>query len=534
MSNLIIFIHGLNGNERTWGSVPAYISTTPAGFEVARLQYSAGWKSPSNFESSAKKLLTELEKYSQHDNIFLVGYSLGGLIAREMCRQLLVAGAEKDGLLRKFRAVIAIGTPWDGAKAWRFPGFNRPLNYVLSKVTALSKISQIASPEVSFKDYEDAINTRLELQAADPSRKLTRPSIVRIKIEDDTVAASTPKYLTVDDRDGGAISGTHRRFAENAESASYIADLILRKIREVQNAANPALSTPPHVALLDQTLPKDAPPVLVLIACSRTKNTGGSLGYDSGRPASWIAEPYLRDRIVSKRSNVYGLLKDAKIVDAFEAGRNRIYSQANKSLAHGPDLGGIESIGQKSLYLPAWKRYSGQIYAPIEESTWSQHFVGQRALTVLIMSGLYGLIDAEEKIQDYDIHLSDSDRDTGQLVKTMWSDLYTETIKHYLARAFNGEKVKIFNLLCDINYVTSIEWLELPKDKCTVYHLASPQLGHVHLLPAAGTILNRLLNDPVKANTVQKEQLLNLSDFGAPPPTMSDLKIVFDRRFGDT
>src|SRR5689334_328964 len=136
MSNLIIFIHGLNGNERTWGSVPAYISRTPAGFEVSRFQYSAKWTSPSTFESSADKLLTELEsKYSQYDNIFLVGYSLGGLIAREMCRQLLVAEAGKDTLLKKVRAVIAIGAPWDGAKAWRFRKFDRPFNYMLSKVT---------------------------------------------------------------------------------------------------------------------------------------------------------------------------------------------------------------------------------------------------------------------------------------------------------------------------------------------------------------------------------------------------------------
>lgn len=460
MSNLIIFIHGLNGNERSWGSVPAQISATPAGFEVTRLQYSARPISPSSFESSANKLLTELEsKYAHYDNIFLVGHSLGGLIAREMCRQLLVGKAEKDGLLRKIKAVIALGTPWDGAEAWRFPILNGLLNFILRKASALSKISQIASPEKSFKDYEDAINKRLELQATDPTRKLSRPSIVRIRIEDDTVAASTPKYLTIDDRDGGTVSGTHTRFADDTASASYIADLILRKIREVQNAANPALATPPQAALFSETLPKDAPPILVLIACSRTKNTGGNLGYGAGTPTSWIAEPYLRDRIVGKRSNVYGLLKDAKIVDAFEAGRNRIYSQANKSLGHGPDLGGTVSIGQNCRYLPAWKRYSGQIYAPIEESTWSQHLAGPKSLTVLIMSGLYGLIEAEENIQDYDIHLSDSDRETGQLVKTMWSDLYTETIKHYIVRAFTGERVKIFNLLCDVNYVTAVEWL---------------------------------------------------------------------------
>ena len=306
--------------------------------------------------------------------------------------------------------------------------------------------------------------------------------------------------------------GRTRSSPKTLKSASFIADLILRKIREVQNAANPTLSSLPSPALL--ALPGGRPPILVLIACSRTKNTGGELGYQGGSPASWIAEPYLKDRIVSKRSNVYGLLKDAKIVDAFEEGRNRIYSQANKSLSHGPDLGGIESIGQKCHYLPAWKRYSGQIYTPIEEASWFQHFSGPRALTVLIMSGLYGLIDAEEKIQDYDIHLSDSDRDTGQRVKTMWSDLYTETIKHYLTRAFSGEKVKIFNLLCDANYVTAIEWLELPKEKCSVYHLASPELSDVHLLPAAGTILNRFLNEPTKANNIQKGLPLNLSDFG--------------------
>jgi hypothetical protein len=38
----------------------------------------------------------------------------------------------------------------------------------------------------------------------------------------------------------------------------------------------------------------------------------------------------------------------------------------------------------------------------------------------------------------------------------------------------------------------------------------------------------------MKANTIQKEQGLNLSDFGTPPPTMSNLQIIFDRRFGDT
>jgi hypothetical protein len=203
-------------------------------------------------------------------------------------------------------------------------------------------------------------------------------------------------------------------------------------------------------------------------------------------------------------------------------------------LNHGPDLGGLKSIGLESLYLPAWKRYEGRTYTEIDEQAWQQHLTNPRA-KVLIMSGLYGLIDPAEMIQNYDIHLSDTDNISGQDVKSMWQRLYTDTTLHYINRAYRGgRRVKIFNLLCDINYVTAIQWIELPREKCTVYHLASPVLKGKDLLSAAGTVANRLLRDPERMDLIPKDSSLRLSDFGEPPPKMSGVDIIFERRFGDS
>jgi pimeloyl-ACP methyl ester carboxylesterase len=472
MSNVIVFIAGLNGDPRTWSRVSAQIGSTPAGFAVSHVEYSAAKTSPSPIEISANKLLTDLElKYSHHDAIFLVGYSLGGLIAREVCRQLLMGDASKDALLRKIKAVIAVGDPLDGAAAWRFPKLQPTWNAVLRAIPWTTKVNQIASPEQRLAEYQGAIDLRLMLQAEDETRSVTRPKIVHIKIEDDTTALATPKFYTIDDIDGGTIGGTHSKFAEDSKSAEHVADLLLRRIRDVQTAENPL-----HAAGRASTKPPVSdsvklPPYLILIACSRTKNTGGVPGYD-GEPIGWINERFLQDRIVAKRSHVYFLLKDQKIDDAFEAGRNRLYSASNKALGHGPDLGGVKAKGDECSYLPAWKRYCGQTYADVGDETWAKH-LSERKAGVLIMSGLYGLIDAAEKIQDYDVHLSDTDTG-GQSVKAMWAELYTDTIGHYVSQAYRGKRVKIFNLLADLEYVTAIECLQLPRDKCSVYHLASP------------------------------------------------------------
>jgi hypothetical protein len=85
-----------------------------------------------------------------------------------------------------------------------------------------------------------------------------------------------------------------------------------------------------------------------------------------------------------------------------------------------------------------------------------------------------------------------------------------------------------------LEYVTAIEWIRLPKDKCTVYHLASPTLKNKELLPVAGAVLRGLLQQPELMDTIERGKPFALSTFGKPPPKLSDVQIVFDRRFGDS
>lgn len=534
MGPLLVFLHGLKGNEETWGLVPELIKRTPGSdFEIAILTYSARVRSPSDLSRSAGVILTELEhKYRGRTAIYLIGYSLGGLIAREVCRQLLVSDQSRDLLLDSVRAAITLGTPIEGANGGLLTA---PLNFALrwAPFVVGPKVREIADPSANFRRYKQAISQRVAVQNSDPNRKARRPKQIHIEIEDDvTVAPNTQQYHTEDDVRGGMIRGTHRRFAEDSDSASGLADLLVSLIRATRNATNPAHSPAPSV--LNSTVSPSLPKTLVLFACSRTKTPGGDRGHDGAAPASWIEPPSLRSRVVDKRSNVFGLIKDAKIVDAFEKGGNRAHQAGNQDLQHGPDLGGLAAIGERCVYLPAWRRYNGRAYVPAQQS-WPNYLASERPFTVLIMSGLYGLIEPNERIQDYDVHLSDTHDLSGQSVKLMWSELYTETIKAYVERAYDGgDRVKVFNLLCDVNYVTAIEWLELPKEKCTVFHLASPTLDDVKLLPAAGTILNRFLQDPGHIARISQGQEHDLSDYGATPKGESDVRVVFDRRFGDT
>jgi hypothetical protein len=99
--------------------------------------------------------------------------------------------------------------------------------------------------------------------------------------------------------------------------------------------------------------------------------------------------------------------------------------------------------------------------------------------------------------------------------------------------AHKNGKVRIFNLLGDEDYVAAIQWHRLPKE-CSVYHLASPTLSHKALLPSSGAILNNLLLHPERIETLQRDQLYPLSDFGPPPAGESEVEVLFEPRFGSS
>jgi hypothetical protein len=117
----------------------------------------------------------------------------------------------------------------------------------------------------------------------------------------------------------------------------------------------------------------------------------------------------------------------------------------------------------------------------------------------------------------------------------MWSELYTECIDNYVRHSHRQRKVRIFNLLCDHHYVDAVKWHKLPRE-CSVFHLASPTIEDIELLPPAGTILNALLSNPDRLEDfdpdARNQREYQLSDFGVPPPGLADARVIFESRVG--
>ena len=516
MSGLIAFLCGLGGNEGSWGAVPQIMQAALGPtFEVRTLTYSSGFFGRADIATSANQILTTIQNtYPAHDPIYLIGHSLGGLIARGICQQLLLDGP--DELLNKIPAAITAGTPLEGA---RFG------NWFLRHLPAgTPKIGEIATAHRAFEQYGRAIEAARQ-------RTVRRPRQLHITIEDDAVIARHVKAnFTEDDEAAGTIPGTHTNFVTNPNDAAHVANILLGVVRGRQNSVSkPFLPHPQPVAQ------NQLPDRLIVIACSHTKRDGG--GAFAGPPAAgWIAEPGLRERTLSRRSYVYSLVRDAKIEDGFERGGNRAHQPANRNLKRGPDFGGTSVPGEEGQYLPAWQRYNGRIYNFITSGAWENYFESQQRVRVLIMSGLYELLDATEWIQNYDVHLTDTNRDSGVSISAMWAELYTEALEMYVRNAYRNRKVKIFNFLCDHHYVDAIKWHKLPKE-CSVFHFASPTVEDVALLPPAGTVVNSILLNPDQLeNFVREEEgtQYQLAAYGNVPAGQAEMRFLFESRVGIT
>lgn len=89
MSGLIVFIHGFRGDEAHWKYVPEIVAPAFSSFEVTSKTYSAEYNSYADMPRSAEQILTTIKAdYPNADPIFLVGYSMGGIVAREICLKL--------------------------------------------------------------------------------------------------------------------------------------------------------------------------------------------------------------------------------------------------------------------------------------------------------------------------------------------------------------------------------------------------------------------------------------------------------------
>jgi len=127
---------------------------------------------------------------------------------------------------------------------------------------------------------------------------------------------------------------------------------------------------------------------LILIPCCARKLPGGT------RLAAPFPEPFpklppeVRQQVVTARSGLLDAMRE---------------ELAEQRIEKGPDFGGSSMAGK---YRPAWERYAGNLYSALKDrKRLSKAGKEENGAEVLILSALYGPLEPDSPIQDYDLRM---------------------------------------------------------------------------------------------------------------------------------
>lgn len=152
---------------------------------------------------------------------------------------------------------------------------------------------------------------------------------------------------------------------------------------------------------------------MILITCSGKKTKGGTSEYVPSQLAEYLSKPAL-ERLLALR------LELARM----------------KQQPAGPDLGG-DIPAEKLQYMPAYLRYAGIIY---QRSNFVELFPRVRNKKVLIISALYGILDAHDSIQMYDAVMTES-LPSGIRIHTWWNGNALGAVLHEYIQKLKPDRI---------------------------------------------------------------------------------------------
>jgi len=489
----ILFIHGILGHHReTWKDTPAQLMTEHALAEAdfGSFGYDTGTFDTKETRTHALQLITWMQVHlATYRRIYIIAHSMGGLITREACGLLARNGTDENkSLLSRIKHGFFVAVPIAGSSvaAWlaSLPLINR-IN---------SKVAFLANPRIAGEQLKNFYEESIRLLGDETPR----PKFSLVTGTADGLVAEPPEWaLTRDDRYEGVVQGTHATIKTDQCANSTLLRLIVEKIESYQR--DPLLQTASFRAINAEAQTRD---VLVL-ACSATKRGGNEMMHSNrgGVPRCVLSEK-IRDTLFKQRAFTKDLIESGRIQgQEFQEG-NRKSKQQNRSLLLGADFGGLEN---EVRYLPAYKRYMGRAFQ-LEPQQWENFFAVERNARphILIVSGLYGLCEAEELIQNYDCHLSDIDSNTGLRLHNYWRQLLTELlISHLAGLEKTGCKIgRVLNLLVEDVYRDVIEWDEV-NIHWRVLHQRFEKFAGRQALDHVGVWLQKVVTQPSILRTLQ-------------------------------
>lgn len=524
-TTLILFVHGIFGDPReTWAETPQTLMTFPALADVdwGSFGYDTALIYTRDASQTVDQLLLWLRTHvRRYHNIFFVAHSMGGLLVRDACSRLALSSDLSDlQLFKSIRHAFLIATPLGGA-IWARR---------IARIPLLCKLNSHLAYLTQSEEYLSALKSYSDTIKAAAARGSDRPKFsFFLGTRDQTVREILESALTEDDAYEGPIPGTHATLKSaltpNSTLVKRIVQIVsgysLSSAPVTQPAINaPAIMTPNSAAAPVSTKP------IILISCSAHKRTDGEVLHPKqGGIQSAVADSEIALRAIHIRAQIMGLLQAGKIDGTEYKEGNRAGRPENRALILGPDFGGAIN---EPRYLPAYWRYSGRTYQA-KQDDWKVFASFPKTLrpSLLIMSGLYGLIPFDEHIQNYDCHITDTIIDSNRNVLGLWGRTMTDVLLSHCQRIeTSGIKVgPIIDLLSESSYQTTIDW-SLVRARYPVLHRVFEKRADRDALVNLGAFLRTLLRDPSRCSQLTPDQFFDDASFIEPD------RIAFEREIG--
>jgi pimeloyl-ACP methyl ester carboxylesterase len=124
-STLILLVHGWGGERyNTWGDLPRYLFEEFTDADIGLFDYLSGWRRLSGRGSTriaaTVRELADLIRETAHENVLLLGHSMGGILAMAAIKELIDTNARdgRHGLtVERIRGLFLLATPQAGS-AW--------------------------------------------------------------------------------------------------------------------------------------------------------------------------------------------------------------------------------------------------------------------------------------------------------------------------------------------------------------------------------------------------------------------------------
>jgi cytoplasmic iron level regulating protein YaaA (DUF328/UPF0246 family) len=221
--------------------------------------------------------------------------------------------------------------------------------------------------------------------------------------------------------------------------------------------------------------------VLFLLICSNRKSSRLGNIYNAKTSVALSLSTDQSQELFDTRKKIFDLIKFGEI------SRDNIKLSdfpLNSKLILGPDIN-QSILNDGKNYLKAIDRYVGRFYREINSE--DRKYIENFEHHVLIVSGLYGVVSANEYIQSYSLHIKDS------------QEIYKTWIDHdRLSRIILGYIKKwdikyVFELMGDQNYQQLISWEMIRSNVASLLHTYSPQYAGADFLPSLGMLFKVLI-----------------------------------------